>query len=81
MMRQYAVDEGFLSSFSHVDLYRIEGEKEAEGLGLGEIWSEKGNIMVIEWPEKIKKILPEERIEIFFENIDENRRKINTSGF
>ncbi len=36
--------------------------------------------MVIEWAEKIEKILPENVIWINFEYIDENRRKIIISG-
>jgi len=73
MMRQYG-------NFYHIDLYRAENEKDVEGLGLQEIWSDPKNIVVIEWAEKIKKILPKRKTEIFFENIDENRRKITLSG-
>jgi len=69
MMRQYG-------NFFHVDLYRIEDEKDIEGLGLSEIWSDPGNLIAIEWPEKIEKILPKKRIEIRFEYTNENERKI-----
>lgn len=41
----------------HVDLYRLEGLGEAEGLHLEEFWNEP-TIMVIEWPEKIERLLP-----------------------
>lgn len=72
MMREYG-------NFYHVDLYRVEGEKDVEGLGLSEIWSDPENIVAIEWPEKIKKILPQKRMEIYFEYLNENERRITIS--
>lgn len=65
-----------LSHFYHVDLYRIGTEKDVESLGLFEIWSDPDNIVAIEWPEKIEKILPKKRIDIYFEYLGENKRRI-----
>jgi len=63
-------------SFYHVDLYRINKVKEARDLGLQEIFEDKEAIVAIEWAEKIKKILPKKRIDIYFDYISENQRKI-----
>ena len=60
----------------HFDCYRISDYQEILDLGWEEIISGENNIIVIEWPEKIKKILPEKRLDIKFEFIDENTRKI-----
>lgn len=65
----------------HVDLYRIGGSDEVRGLGLEEIWSEPRNIVVIEWAEKIKKILPEKTIKAFFEYLGKNKRRIKVPYF
>jgi tRNA threonylcarbamoyladenosine biosynthesis protein TsaE len=65
-----------LKMFYHVDLYRIESERDVEGLGLLEIIDDSENIVVIEWPEKIEKVLPKDRIDIFFEYVEDDRRKI-----
>jgi len=73
IMRTYQLTP---NSFYHVDLYRIENEKDVEGLGLLEIINDPQNIVVIEWPDKIENILPEKRINILFNYVDENRRKI-----
>lgn len=62
--------------FYHVDLYRIKDEKEIKDLGLTEIMNDTQNIVAIEWPEKIKDLLPRKRLDIFFEYVDENKRKI-----
>lgn len=76
MVRSYALCTLPYETFYHVDLYRIENEKDIEGLGLEEIWSDPKNIVAIEWAEKIKKILPKKRVDIYFEYLKEDRRKI-----
>ena len=69
-----------LSTLYHVDLYRIEKADEVKGLGLEEIFADKKAIVVIEWAEKIKKILPKRRIDIYFDYLAENERKIIIKG-
>lgn len=75
-MRQYPLVGG---AFYHVDLYRIERVEEARGLGLEEIFADPKAIVAIEWAEKIDKILPRERTDIFFEYSGEKERKIKIS--
>ena len=65
----------------HVDLYRIEKTEEVAGLGLEEIWSDPKNIVVIEWAEKIERILPQKAIKIYFEYVGENKRKVIIPNF
>ena len=57
----------------HMDVYRLDGN--TDGVGIEEYYN-KGGIVVIEWSNTIKSILPEERLEIKFKVIDENRRSI-----
>ena len=79
IMRTYEVsskDLG-LQNLYHVDLYRIESEKDVEGLGLVELLNDPQNIVAIEWPDKIKNILPENKISIYFTYVDEDKRKID----
>lgn len=61
----------------HIDAYRLEGEEEMLELGWETILNNPKNIIVIEWPERIEKILPKDMQKIFFEFVDENTRKIN----
>ena len=63
-------------SFYHVDLYRIEKLEETKGLGLGEIFSDPQALVAIEWAEKIKEMLPKERIDIQFNYLNQNERKV-----
>lgn len=61
--------------FYHIDLYRIQTKNDIQGLGIEEIINNKKNVVAIEWAEKLKT-LPKKRIEIHFEYVDENKRKI-----
>jgi len=63
-------------NFYHIDCYRIKREKEAIDLGFQEIFSNPENIVAVEWPENIKKIMPERTIWLTFKVIGENKRKI-----
>lgn len=60
----------------HIDLYRIKKAEEWNVLGLDEYFSDKKGIIFIEWADRIRKILPEKRVDVVFELIDEKRRKI-----
>lgn len=83
IMRSYEVgtrDNGLgISNLYHLDLYRIEDEKQAVGLGLEELIEDSHNIVAIEWPDKIENILPEKRISIYFEYMGDDKREIRIS--
>ena len=64
------------SKFFHIDCYRVSSEKDIRSIDLIELLSDPKNLIIIEWAEKIKKILPKERIDIKFKHINENKRKI-----
>jgi len=72
LMRKYG------ENFYHVDLYRLEGniESEVRNLGIEDIWKDPKNIVVIEWAEKIKKMIPKSAQWIKFENLGKDERKI-----
>jgi len=63
-------------NFYHIDCYRLKNEKDILELGFKEIIKNPKNIVAIEWPEKIKKILPKNTILIKFKFIDKNKREI-----
>ena len=44
-------------NFYHIDCYRIQKPKEILDLGFDKLSRNRENIIAIEWPEKIKKIL------------------------
>lgn len=60
----------------HVDAFRLESEAEAEALGLQELIEAEGPVM-IEWAEKLKGLLPPERLWIRLRWADELRRSLD----
>ncbi len=63
--------------FYHIDLYRIENERDIELLGIWE-YLESG-VSVVEWAERLKEI-PEPSIKVRIRYIDENTREITIEG-
>jgi tRNA threonylcarbamoyladenosine biosynthesis protein TsaE len=60
----------------HVDLYRIETERELETLGLDELFAEEGNVVLLEWGEKFARFQRERDVEIVFRRDNEFERTI-----
>ena len=58
----------------HYDFYRLDKIEELFELNFSE--SLRNDICIIEWSNKFKKALPENRIEIDFEIISNNSRKL-----
>ena len=59
-------------SVYHFDFYRIEKEEEAFDIGYEEYFYQ-GNLCLIEWPEKISLIIPENIIKVQITRSDEQR--------
>ena len=62
----------------HIDLYRLDEEREARRLGLEEIL-ERGAVVLVEWGERFPRLWPPGRIEIRME-AREDRRRIAVEG-
>ena len=63
----------------HVDLYRIETERELATLGLDELFAEEGNLVLLEWGEKFPRLVKERDVEIAIERREELVRRIVVS--
>ncbi len=59
----------------HIDCYRIQSEDLLE-LDFKEIINQPKNIVLIEWAERVKKILPKDVIWMKFEYLGRDKRKI-----
>lgn len=67
---------GFFKYLYHIDCYRLESHQDLTDLGFGEIINQPSNLVVIEWAEKVKKILPAGVNWLKFEHFSKKRRKI-----
>jgi tRNA threonylcarbamoyladenosine biosynthesis protein TsaE len=63
----------------HMDLYRLHDETEIEDLGLLEYLYETG-LTVIEWPDRLGTLMPEERLHIELSLLSETTRQAKLTG-
>jgi tRNA threonylcarbamoyladenosine biosynthesis protein TsaE len=63
----------------HIDLYRIDTERELETLGLDDLTG-PGSVLLIEWGEKFARFVRERDVEIVLERVDETERRIHITG-
>ena len=63
-------------NFYHIDCYRLKGPKELLLLGWKEIVGNPKNIVVVEWAERVKKILPQNTLWASLEHAGQKKRKI-----
>ncbi|KKR34162.1 MAG: hypothetical protein UU37_C0001G0026 [Candidatus Gottesmanbacteria bacterium GW2011_GWA2_41_12] len=80
IVRHYDIDNKIIRNFYHLDLYRLSSIEESQDLDINQFLGKPGNITVIEWPEKIEKIIQKKRINIYFKYINENTREITVDG-
>ncbi len=64
----------------HVDCYRLaDAPAEMWDIGLMDLFA-GDNIVVIEWADRIPGLLPDERLEVAFTYLNENRRRLHFIG-
>lgn len=61
----------------HIDAYRLSGADDLQAIGFDEFSADPKNIVVIEWPERIWRQLPEKMKIISFHYVNEDKRKIS----
>lgn len=59
----------------HIDLYRIDTERELETLGLDDLLA-PNSILLIEWGEKFPSLRHDQNLEISLERVGETERRI-----
>ena len=74
IVQEYELDSG--SRLYHMDLYRIGDERAALGFGVDEFFSEPGAISLVEWPERIRGLLPDTAIRVELVHRSESEREI-----
>ena len=79
LMKHYKLEAKNYKLLYHLDCYRLQSPKDLGPLGLAEILKHPGNIILIEWAERVKGILPRGHIKINFEHVDEKTRKVRVS--
>ena len=64
----------------HLDAYRLSGAGEFEAADLGAALAEPGSVAVLEWADRVAAALPEERLEVVFEVLPGEERRLRLAG-
>ena len=64
--------------FAHLDAYRLSGPMEADDLDLDALIAD--GPLVVEWAPRIQEALPDERLNIYMEYVQEEHRQMNITA-
>ena len=67
------------SIFYHMDLYRLENLEDVLSSGIEE-YLHKGGVVAMEWADRWPQILPDKKVEVRFDILDDCERNITISG-
>jgi tRNA threonylcarbamoyladenosine biosynthesis protein TsaE len=70
---------GPTANLYHIDLYRIDTQRELDTLALDDLRADPASIMLIEWGEKFARFVRERDVEIALDRDGENGRRILVS--
>ncbi len=65
-----------LHSLVHIDAYRFESADELTKIGWAETIKEPGALVLIEWPERVEKVLPPTTQILHFDYVDDTTREV-----
>jgi tRNA threonylcarbamoyladenosine biosynthesis protein TsaE len=69
----YKLEGQKFSHLVHIDAYRLNGAHELGVLGWKELLADSGNLILLEWPERVDGAIPEDAMRISFEIQGERR--------
>jgi tRNA threonylcarbamoyladenosine biosynthesis protein TsaE len=73
--RKTTVQSSKLENIYHIDVYRVNAQ-DALDLGWEEIVAGKNNVVIVEWAERIKKIIPNNSLWLEFKHLKDSEREI-----
>ena len=74
IINEYALADG-TGHIYHMDLYRLNGLVEAERAGVGDALH-SGALCLVEWPERVPDVIPEEAVHVHLQVIDTGKRSL-----
>lgn len=74
IVNEYRIPSG--ESVYHFDFYRIEKAEEALDIGLFD-YLDSGSLCLMEWPENIEELLPEDCLKVHIEVLPDLSRRIS----
>lgn len=79
IMKIYALQKRARAQhFVHIDCYRIHSPRDITPLGVKEIFKDKDAIILIEWPERIRTLIPKSALWVKFRHGKKENERILT---
>lgn|SRR3989338_5118697 len=76
LMKVYQTTNAKIKTLVHADAYRLNQADELKNIGLAEYFNQPDCIVVIEWADKVKDLLPSSALLINFKEGAEDNQKI-----
>ncbi len=76
IIKNYSLIGQKFESLLHIDAYRLNDGNELAKLRFAEYLENPKNLIIIEWPERVADVLPQEVISYKIEHLDEANRSI-----
>ena len=76
IMKMYDLKNQKHKQLVHIDAYRLTSHNELTTLGFRQIISNPENLVLIEWPENVKELIPANAEKILLKHVDEDTREI-----
>lgn len=58
----------------HIDAYRLDGFNDLKKIGWNDVYNDKENLIIIEWPENVKECLDDKSYFVYLSHLDEENR-------
>ena len=79
LMKPYPLAGSFFRRLWHIDCYRLKEPEELLVVGFDHIRKNRENLLLIEWPEKIHKLIPKKSFSVAFKNRSALSRQLTFS--
>jgi len=76
IMKNYALHNAQFTRACHIDCYRLHTTDELVSLGFKDLLEDKKTIVLIEWADRVRSILPKDTVWIDFNHEDVDTRGI-----
>ena len=76
LLKRYRLQALSYKLLFHLDCYRVRDHRDLQTLDIKGIFNNPSSIILIEWPEHIKKILPRRHTRVHLDHLAEKSRKI-----
>lgn len=80
LMHPYEIDARHYKMLYHIDAYRIDKAEDFGPIGIGEVLDGNENIVLMEWADRVERLVPENAIWIHIKHTGENTREIEVTG-